>query len=299
MPKHIEQLLTDAGLPAEDIQAIISLPEDKQGTFDSKPYAEKINSHFSTIHQNDPKFFDSITVEKLPPVVKKQLESGQYARATNIAKEKIAKALGFTEEEIKDLTTDDYKALDFFVPAITEKWTKSKSGSKETQEQLIEARKQLEKFGPNYEKELDTKYKTQYENESNQKINTALFNAALIGELSSIQGLKIAASDIAKTAHDILLSKFGFERVGDFGIELRQKDNPQMKVLKQNSSQALTLKDALHEIAVERNWVEAEEKKDGKIIKGKVEPGKNGQQTLNVIAPHLQDKISKKIAAEG
>jgi hypothetical protein len=299
MPKHIEQLLTNAGLAAEDVQVIMSLPDDKQETFDPKPYADKINSHFTTILQNDPKFFDSITVEKLPPAVKKQLESGQYARATNIAKEKIAKALGFSEEEIKDLATDDYKALDFYVPAITEKWTKSKSGAKETQEQLIEARKQLEKFGPNYEKEIETKFKTQYETDSNQKINTALFNAAMIGELSSIQGLKIAASDIAKTAHDILLSKYGFERIGDYGIELRQKDNPTMKVLKANSSQALTLKEALHEIAVERNWVEAEDKPGGKIIKGKVGPEKNGQQTMTVIAPHLQDKISKKIAAEG
>src|SRR5437868_5201668 len=101
MPKHIEQLLTNAGLAAEDVQVIMSLPDDKQETFDPKPYADKINSHFTTILQNDPKFFDSITVEKLPPAVKKQLESGQYARATNIAKEKIAKALGFSEEEIK------------------------------------------------------------------------------------------------------------------------------------------------------------------------------------------------------
>lgn len=293
MPKHIETLLTSAGIPAEDVASIMAVPESDQETFDVKPYVEKVKTNYQTQLQNDPAFFSDLTLEKLPADIKKKLESGQYARATNVAKEKLAKALGFTAEEIKDLESDDYKSLDYYIPALAEKYTKSKAGDKETQAQLIEARKQLEKYGPDFEKDIETKH----EKLANEKITSALFRANLIGDLSSISGLKIPAADIAKAAEDILFGKYSFERVGDFSIELRQKTNPQMKVLKDNSSHELTLKEALETIASERGWIDAEKKDDKGSGKIKVETGKDGK--LHAIAPHVQDKISKKIAAGG
>jgi hypothetical protein len=283
------KVLSAIGISPEDITVLSAIPEDGQETFDAKPYVDKVRANYQTQFRNDPEFFQGVTVDNLPPAVKKQLESGQYARATNIAKEKIAKALGFTEAEISDLATDDYKALDFFVPAIADKWTKTKSGDKELQNQLIEARKKLEGFNG-----FEDQIKTKYESEANQKITGAIFNAALIGELSSVPGLKISAGDIAKTAHDILQSKYSFERTGDYNVELRQKANPAMKVLKDGSSHELTLKEALLEIATERGWIESkpdEGKGSGKIV---VTPGKNG--TLTMVPPHLQDKISRHIA---
>jgi hypothetical protein len=289
--KHIETILTSIGLPAEDVAAIVAVPEAEQEKFDASPYLSKVKTSYQTQLQNDPGFFNDLTLEKLPADVKKKLESGQYARATNVAKEKLAKALGFTPEEIKDLETDDYKALDFYIPALTEKWTKNKSGDKQLQQQLIDARKKIEEFDG-----LDEKLKVKYESESNQKISDVVFNAVVISELSSIPGLKISASDIAGTANSILKSKYAVERVGDFGIELRQKSNPQMKVLKDNSSQELTLKEAIQEIAVERGWAEKEEPVDPKTGKGKVkvEPEKGKL----IMAPHLQKKINDKIATE-
>jgi hypothetical protein len=292
-PAHVEALLTHIGIPKEDVSKIDSLTEEELKTFDFKPYADKVKTNYQTQLQNDPAFFSDLTLEKLPADIKKKLESGQYARATNVAKEKLVKALGFTAEEIKDLESDDYKSLDYYIPALAEKYTKLKAGDKETQQQLIEARKQLEKYGPDFEKEIETKH----EKLANEKINSALFRANLIGELSSIPGLKIPAADIAKAAEDILSGKYSFERVGDFSIELRQKANPQMKVLKDNSSHELTLKEALEAIATERGWIDAEKKDDKGSGKIKVETGKDGK--LHAIAPHVQDKISKKIAAEG
>jgi hypothetical protein len=107
--------------------------------------------------------------------------------------------------------------------------------------------------------------------------------------------LKISASDIAKTADEIVNSKYAFERVGDFGVELRQKANPQMKVLKDNSSHELTLSEVLLEIAKERKWVEekTEPGKGSGVVT--VTPGKNG--ALSMVPPHLQDRISSKIGA--
>ncbi len=72
-----------------------------------------------------------------------------------------------------------------------------------------------------------------------------------------------------------------------------------MKVLKDGTSQELSLKDALINIATERGWIAEEgdddegEKKGGGKVTIKPQGGK-----LKMVAPHLQDKISKKIASE-
>lgn len=288
MPNPIETILTSAGIPQEEVTKIISLQGEDAENFDVNPYLQQVETNYKTRFENDPKFFSDITLEKLPGEVKKTLESGQYARATNVVKEKLAKALGFTDEEIKDLASDDYKSLDYYVPALAEKYSKTKTGDKELQNQLIDARKRLEGF-EGYEE----KVKSKYESEAEQKITAAIFRANLIGELSRIPGLKISASDIAKTADEILNSKYAFEKVGDFGVELRQKSNPQMKVLKNGSSQELSLSDALLELATERNWIEKQEGKNGSGTV-KVTPTHDGLKT--VVPPHLQDKISQKIA---
>lgn len=289
MPKHVVDFLTSIGIPADEATKIDALPEAEQATFDAKPYAEKVKANYQTQFKNDPEFFNGITLENLTPEVKKKLEGGQFARAANIVRSGLIKGLGMTEADYADLPDETKDKLESFVPAIVDKYTKTKAGSKELQEQLIEARKKIEAFGPDYEKNIETKHQTAAE----QKVTAAIFNAALIGELSAIPGLKIAAGDIAKTANDILQSKYGFEKVGDFSVELRQKANPQMKVLKANSSQELTLKDALLEIATERGWVEKEKKEGPGEGKFKVDT-KDGK--LVMVSPHVQDKISKKIA---
>lgn len=290
MPKHIQDILIAAGIPAEDAEKIDSLPEADQAAFDSKPYLDKVKDNFKTQFQNDPEFFTDLTLEKLPPAVKKKVESAQYGRAANVMRDKFLKGLGMSDADIADLTDEQREKLEQFIPAVTEKYAKTKAGDKQLQQDLIEARKKLEGYDG-----YEDKIKVKYEAESNQKIAAAIFRANLIGELSRIPGLKISASDIAKTADEIVNSKYAFERVGDFGVELRQKANPQMKVLKDNSSHELTLSEALLEIAKERKWVEeqVDPKKGGGVVT--VTPGKNG--ALSMVPPHLQDRISSKIGA--
>lgn len=292
MPNYVETLLTTLGIPAEDAAKIIATPEAEQATFDSKPYTDQVKANYQTQLQNDPGFFTDMTLEKLPIEIKKKLESSQYGRAANIVRQKLVKALGMSEADYADLPDDQKEQLELFVPAITERYAKTKAGDKQLQADLIEARKKLEGFD-GYEETI----KTKYEGESNARITSAIFNAALIGELSTIPGLKISASDIAKTANDILNTKYAFERVGDFAVELRQKANPAMKVLKDGSSQELTLKEALRDIATERGWIDNSDQQQNRGSGTvKIEPNKNG--ILSMVPPHLQDKISKKIAAE-
>lgn len=291
MLKHVETILTSAGITPEDIKAIDAVSEEDQATFDARPYAEKVRANYQTQFKNDPEFFSGITLENLPPAVKKQVENAGFGRASKIVTDKFLKGIGMTEADYVDLPQETKEKIELLIPAIAERYTKTKTGDKEIQNQLIEARKRLESFDG-----YEDKIKTQYETEANGKIAGAIFNANLIGALSEIPGLKIAASDIAKTANDILQQKFAFERVGDFSVELRQKANPTMKVLKDGSSHELTLKEALADIATERGWVE----KASGDTKGsgvtKVIPGNDGN--LHMVAPHLRDKISQKIAAE-
>lgn len=293
MPKVIETLLTSVGIPAEDIAKIVALPEAEQETFDVKPYTEKVKANYETQLKNSPEFFNDITVDKLPAPVKKRLEDAQFGRAAKIGTDKLLKGLGMTEADYADLPEETKEKFELLIPAIAEKYTKTKAGDKQLQQDLIAARKELEKYGGDYEKNIETKYQTQAE----QKVTSAIFNAVLVSELSGLD-LKIPASDIAATANQLLQSKYGFVRIGDFGVELRQKDNPEMKVLKPNSSHELTLKEALDEIATERNW--KKEKEDDKK-KGSgtftVTPG-NGGLEMKGIPAHLQEHFKKKIAAE-
>lgn len=292
---HVESLLTSIGLPAEDVITILSTPEDKVAAFDAKPFADKVKGNYTMQLQNDPAFFSDQTIEKLPKDVLKKIEGSQFARAANIVRQKFIKALGMTEADYADLSEDQQKELDSFIPAIAEKYTKTKAGDKQLQADLITARKELEKLSG-----LEETLKTKYEGESNKKISDIIFNANLIAELSSLEGLKIPAGDLAQTAVAAILGKYGFEKTGDFAVELRQKANPAMKVLKNGSSQEMTLKDAVIELATERNWIEKESKVDPKKGSGKVkievDPSNDGLKT--VVAPHLQEQISKKIAAE-
>lgn len=289
MPKHIQDILVAAGIPAEDAQKIDSLPEADQATFDSKPYVDKVRESFKTQFQNDPEFFNDQTIEKLPPAIKKKIEAQQFARTTNIVRDKYLKGLGMTEADIADLTDEQKEQFDQFIPAVAQKYAKSKAGDKQLQQDLIEARKQLEKYGPDYEKGIADKYQS----ESDKKIAAAIFRANLIGSLSRIKGLKIPASDIAKAADEIVSAKYGYEMVGDFGVELRQKANPQMKVLKDNSSHELTLDEALDQIAEERGWKDKEQVQGKGSGVVKVTPGKEG--LMAGIPPHFQETILKKM----
>lgn len=283
--------LTALGVSPEDAAIIAAVPEADAATFDVKPYVDKVRASYQTQFQNDPTFFTDLTLEKLPGEVKKKVESAQFGRAAKIVTDKLLKGLGMTEAEFADLPEEIRDKIESFIPAITERYAKTKAGDKQLQADLIEARKKLEGFD-GYEETVKTKYET----ESNAKVTAAIFNAALIGELSSIPGLKIAAGDIAKTANDILQSKYSFEKVGDYSVELRQKSNPAMKVLKANSSQEVTLKDALLEIATERGWVEPPKESGNGTGKITIKP--DGKGALEMIPPHLRNKISSKIAAE-
>lgn len=293
MLKHLETILTGLGVAPEDITALDAVPEADQATFDVKPLSEKVAANFQTRFKNDPAFFSDITLENLNPEVKKSLENAGFGRAAAITTDKLLKGLGMTAADYADLPEDQKAKLETLIPAIAERYTKTKTGDKQLQSDLIAARKELEKFSG-----LEETLKTKYEGESNEKVNAAIFKANLIGELAAIPGLKISASDIAATAGSILQGKYAFERVNEYGIELRNKEKPTMKVLKGSTSQELTLKDALIEIATERGWIEKVQEGDEKKGGGKIDIKPNGKGALTMIPPHLQDKIGTKIAAE-
>ncbi len=291
----VQTVLAAVGLPAEDIAAIISVPEDKVSEFNVKPYADKVRSNYSTQLANDPAFFTDLTVEKLPKETVKKIESAQFGRASNIVRQKLLKGLGMTEADYQDLPEDQQKDIETFALAMAEKYTKSKANDPKLQQDLIEARKKLEAFGPDYE----AKIKTEAEKSADVKISTAIFNANLVAALAAVPNLKIPAADLAKTAADALLNEYGFAKIGDFAIELRQKANPEMKVLKNGSSHELTLGEAVIELAVKRGWADKEDAPvDPKKGGGRVDIKPTNGGLKAVVPPHMQKTIEDKIAAE-
>lgn len=292
MPNHIENLLTSIGLPAEDATRIANLPETDAETFDPAPIIDRVKSNFKTQFKNDPQFFNEITVETLPVDVRKKLESNQYGRAAAITRDKLLKGLGLTDSEIADLTPEQREKLELFVPAVADKFSKTKATNPQLQSELIEARRKIEELSGKEES-----LKSHYESQASQKIAAALFNAQLVAELSSIPNLKIPASDIARTAAEIVSSRYGFAQVGDFNVELRQKANPEMKVLKENSSHELTLKEVLTQMAQERGWVGQESDSSRGSGTVTVDPTRDGKLKMN-LPPHLVGKIGNKMASE-
>lgn len=293
MPTHIETLLTSIGLPAEDVASIVALPEEQQATFDAKPFVEKVKTNYQTQLQNDPAFYSDATLEKLPAEVKKKLETTQYGRASHVVRQKFLKVLGMSEDDFADLPEDKQKELESFIPAVTERWSKNKAADPALQQKYIDAMRKVEELQGQEET-----IKTKYETEANQKVTNAIFNAVLLGELSALPGLKIPATDLATTAGDIIRSKYGYERVSDLVVELRQKENPKLKALHDGSAKEITMKDAVTAIAKERGWITEEGGEGGGKGSGKMKVTPSAAGLEAVVAPHLRDKISQKIAAE-
>ena len=129
MPKHIQDILIAAGIPAEDAERIDSLPEADQATFDSKPYMDKVKESYKTQFQNDPEFFTDLTLEKLPPAVKKKVEVLDLSDAelltlpgfksipiASVPVKKVGKKLhneilGMITDDLKEATQNTFNAL--------------------------------------------------------------------------------------------------------------------------------------------------------------------------------------------
>jgi hypothetical protein len=237
---HLEQVLTAAGLTADQVKAVVELPADAP-EFKTDDYVAPIRTNVETSVKNDPKFYEGLNKENLPKEFVKQLEQEQYGRSAAQVRTNMMKALGLKEDDFKELG-DDGKKIEVFGPAFARKLAEGKVTDKELQTKLMEANTQIEQL-TGKEAEIEKKYADKYA----ATVTEFQIAGGVLSNLAQVQGLKAPAKYLAEGITNQLKAKYGFEMVN--GVpELRQKDKPTLKVLTANGTKEVTLGDAIGEI---------------------------------------------------
>lgn len=279
---HLEQVLTAAGLNADQVKSLVELPADA-ADFKTDDHVAPIRTVVETAVKNDPKFYEGLNKENLPKEFVKQLEAEQYGRSAAVVRTNMLKAVGLKEDDFKDLG-EEGKKIDVFTPAFVKKLSEGKVTDKELQQKLIEANTQIEAL-QGKEPEIEKKYADKYAAD----VTNFQVSAGVLTALAQVQGLKAPVKYVAGSITEQLRSKYAFEIV-DGVPELRQKSNPTLKVLNAGNSKEITLAEAISEIL----------KADGLVDTKKTTTStqttevKTDQDGLK-ISKNVNDKIQKRI----
>lgn len=283
MLKHLEQVLTAAGLPEDQVKQLVELPEDAK-EFKPDTFVTPLTTTIETKVKNDPKFYEGLNKENLPKEFLKQLESEQYGRSANEVRQNMMKALGFKEDDFKDLG-DEFKKIPVFSTAFVKKLTEGKVTDKELQQKLIEATNKVNEFEtkiPELEKTIEAKYATKLNEEKSQFV--------VLAGLAQVPGLTAPPAYIADKVTAKLRDKYDIVIDGT-EAKIRQKGKPDLLVLVDNKE--LTFHDAITAIVTADGLVKQDKKVDTKTGKVTVEAEpQEGEFKLN---SHVNDKMAKRL----
>jgi len=288
MQKHLEQVLTTAGLSADEVKKLAELPEDEK---DFKPdtFVTPLRTNIETAVKNDPEFYKGLNKENLPKEFLKQLEQEQYGRAAVIVRGNMIKAVGLTEKDFEALG-EEGKKIDVFTPAFVKKLSEGKVSDKELQQKLIEANNKIAEMEgkvPELEKQYEAKYATKLNEEKSQFV--------VLAGLAQVPGLKAPPAYITEKVTAKLREKYDLVIDGT-EAKIRQKGKPDLLVLVDNKE--LTFGDALLAILKADKLVEEEkgkvDPKTGKVVID-ADPDKKGEFKLNA---HVNDKMQKRLQQE-
>lgn len=287
---HLEQVATAAGLTPEAVKAIVELPADAKD-FTPDAHVTALRDNVATALKNDAKFYEDLTVEKLPPQVKKSMEQEQYGRAASIARANMLKTAGLTDKDFEDLG-DEGKKLDKFIPALMAKFSAGKITDKELQAGLQKANQELETLKSELPK-LEEKYKGEYET----KVSGFQNSANVLATIAQVPGLKVPAFLVGRTVQEELAAKYMLVLING-KTELRQLGKPDMKVLVDNGTKELTLERAVTELLTEQKAIDEEAaKKTTKKETGKTEIENDGKGGLKV-STHVNGRLAKRLEQE-
>lgn len=87
MQKHLEQVLTAAGLTADEVKALAELP-DTTADFKPETHVTPIRAAIETAVKNDPTFYAGLNADNLPKDFVKTVEQQQYGRAATIVRDR-------------------------------------------------------------------------------------------------------------------------------------------------------------------------------------------------------------------
>lgn len=284
MQKHLEQVLADAGIPADQVKQLVELPEDAKD-FKTDTYVAGIRTTVETAVKNDPEFYKGLNKDNLPKEFVKQLETEQYGRSANEVRGHMMKALGLKEDDFKDLG-DEFKKIPVFSQAFVKKLSEGKVTDKELQQKLIDATNkisELEGKVPELEKTIEAKYATKLNEEKSQFV--------VLAGLAQVQGLKAPPAYIADKVTAKLRDKYDIVIDGT-EAKIRQKGKPDLLVLVDNKE--LTFQDAILSIVKADGLLEPE-KKTTTTTTGTVKVDADPQEGEFKLNSHVNDRIKKRL----
>lgn len=286
---HLEQVLTTAGLPADQVKALIDLKEDAP---DFKPdtYVAPIRTTVETAIKNDAEFYKGLNKENLPKEFLRDVEKDQYGKAANQVRTNLLKNAGLTEKDFADLDEEAMKKLDVFTPAFIKKVSEGKVTDAELQKKLMEANQKIEDFTKK-EPEIEEKYKAAAEQEK----AAFIFDAAIINSLAKVQGLKVPPDYIAEKVAAKIREVYDYKAAGK-SVELLQKGKTLQAM--DGGTKLLTLDKAVADLVTKEMPEAIQAKKTITTQKGKtgVVDGDDGE--LPVRSSHVDEKLQKRLAED-
>jgi hypothetical protein len=242
---HVEQVLTAAGLPADQFKALNDLPADAKD-FTPDAYVAPIRTAVETTVKNDPKFYEGINKDSIPKEFLKTIESEQYGRLADQVRTKTLQGLNLTKEDFKDLG-DEFKKLDIFVPAVLKKITDGKVTDKELQAALMKANEEITRR----DAEAPTLQK-KYQDEAAQTVNDRTFELVALSTLAQEPDLSAPAADLAPALISKLRAKYDFQVDGMNIIPLQKGKT--LRAMNAANTKELTWAEAVADVVTSSNW---------------------------------------------
>lgn len=282
-------ILTALGLPAEKVTELAGVDDAKLKDFKPDDYVTAIRTGLETNFLNSPEFLAKIGKDKIPEAVRKDIESGQYGRFMNEAKDFISKKLGV---DLSDLTEKEATSLQTVLQKFAEKHAGKLGGTDAAKTLQIELTKALQEKA-----ELETNSKTILEKaiaDEQGKTSSLLQKLLTQNELGNIQGLKVKPGFIvdailAKASSLYTLKLEGTEMV------VKRKDNPALDVTGADGK-VKSFADVIAEITKAEDLVNKTETAEEKAAREKKE--KEGEGKVKVEVEGNEFKLPANIASK-
>ena len=283
--KHVQTLLTAAGLAPEKVTEVIGLADD--AAFEPTELVAAIRANVETQIKNDDKFWEGLDEGNVKEPFRKKIEAQQYGRAANIVRQKTLKALGMKEEDFNDLPEEERKQLETFIPKAMEKYAATKAGDKELQAALVAERQKLEQLEaslPERDSAIAKKIIDQH--------NAEKLSYIVLSELAGVKGLKVPPAYIVEGLIKHLSDTAAFE-INGFTAKPKQKANPALDMLE--GAKVLTLGDLIVKKITADGLLEAQAVPPKKAGKVEIEPDETGGLA---ISSHIMEKINATLPAD-
>lgn len=286
--EYLKPVLTGLGLDETKANELLNIPEDKQKDFKPDEILAEAKKTWETKLKNDPEFLGSLTEEVLPEPLLKSIENKQFGKASSMTRQHLMKQMGLSDTDFEDLG-EEGKKIQVFTKRAVEKFIAGKSTDEKLQQDLIAARKEVEKL-----KEEEPVKLTELENKYKAENDSRMFEFIVLTNLANFKNLKVPVSYVVDKVTAKLKTAYAFE-VDGMEATPKQKNNPKLDVIV--GTDKLTLPKAIEKILTDDDLLQKETKPTKET--GTVEIDVDGSSSGGLkISSHIADKIKKNLELE-